>query len=225
MKPLIKAISLTVCLCFSSSVLASLITLVEENIHEAYQIDQSFEAFYNYGGKYQKAGADKYSSNTGMEVSNYLTLFFVENLNQEVALFGLIDKAKDKSGGNMLLNIHVDQGDASLLSFLLIDDSGDIKRKNTDLDASDNAWDIEWKWAKNYSDGFILTGFEHDDFQLSFSSSNFKGINGFNVLTFPQPKVLAAADSLSVTSVNEPLSLLLFSFGLLAIGNVKRKTI
>lgn len=224
MNHLVKVISLAILLLSSTNVSASLIAVMDESTQYTHQINQSFEEFYNYGGKYDKSGADKYSSNTGFEVSDYLTLFFVENLNKEVALFGLIDKAKDKTSGNLLLKIHVNQGDASKLSFLLIDDSGDIKRKNTDLDASDNSWDIEWKWAKNYSDGFILTGFEQDDYLLSFSSDKYKGLAGIKTYAFSNSALPDLITAPANVTVSEPHALLLFSLSIIALLGLRGRT-
>lgn len=199
---------------------ATIIQTLNENDFNPLKINTSFEEFYNYGGKYNKTNAYKYSSNTGYEVSDYLTLLFVENTNKEVALFGLIDKAVDGSKGELALTISTISGDSSLLSFLLIDDSGDAKRKETNLSQPSGDWDIKWKWAKQYNDGFILGGFEKDHFTLSLSMNSSKGLKGFN--TLPSRNLFAANSLLAGVPVPEPSIALLF-FVSLVLTSVTRR--
>lgn len=206
----------------SSYSFATLIETIDESDFNTLKINNSFETFYNYGGQYGGVGTDRYSSNTGYELSDVLTLFFIENPDNEVALFGLIDLPGDKSGGELSLSINTLSGDGSLLSFIFIDDSGDASRNGTNLTKAPGEWDIKWKWGKNYNDGFILSGFEKDSFIISLTMNSQKGLTDFNMLPFSTQ----TNENSNSISVNEPSSIALFFFfvcGRLLLGKKRCK--
>lgn len=186
---------------------ATLIELDESHLLNPLKIDSTFEEFYNYRGQYGlEPGQTRYkwSSHTGMEVSNQATFFFVEDMFGTLALFGLIDRPDDKKGGKLQIDFTTTSDNADDWGFVLVDDAGDARRTGSDLENDgDDSWALNFKWAKKFSDGFIFAGFNSDNFNLNLAFSNIKNVDDFVFMSFdpapPAPLSFAAASLPSVS--------------------------
>ncbi|MCM2678859.1 PEP-CTERM sorting domain-containing protein [Echinimonas agarilytica] len=231
----------------SSYVNAGMMMLDETQSLSPLKISTSFKEFYNYGGKQDSsayATAQKYSANTGLEASNLITMFLVEDVFEKLALFILVDGPGDGTGGRLTMTLNSEAENSNEWGFDLIDDRGDEKRKGTDLDGSDNQWTVEWKWAKAFADGAIFSGFDSENLDLAIDFSDEKSIDGYQFLSFDEGQTplnpLAALAplntaskatyfntdaslQLSVVDVPEPAVLAIFLAGIGCIAIRRRR--
>ena len=177
-----------------------------------YQIDgsvTSFEEFYDHDSTHKWSTALPYAqSNTAV--------FFIAELNDQLALFGLFDAyTTNKTGsGRANFDFTMNSGNAN---YLLVDDSGDPRNNNQ----------IAFTWGDKYGDGFIL-GF-NTAFGIDFDTqlTNRSGLgNGVQFLSFDannQATTIALqSGNFNVAAVPEPAMLTLFATALLGFAGFRR---
>ncbi len=177
-----------------------------------YQIDDSvtsFEEFYDHDSTHKWSTALPYAqSNTAV--------FFIAELNDQLALFGLFDAyTTNKTGsGRATFDFTMNSGNAN---YLLVDDSGDPRNNNQ----------IAFTWGDQYGDGFIL-GFD-TAFGIDFDTqlTNRSGLgNGVQFLSFDannQATTIALqSGNFNVAAVPEPAMLALFATALLGFAGFRR---
>lgn len=194
---------------------ASLISVNGTTV-EALDLNGSYSSFLDF---YDYNTANRFTSNTGLEQSDSIVMFFAE-LNNEFGLFTLVS-GPIGGRGSASLSIRGSDGSVSFVD---------------DPDESSNPL-ISWSYDRNRGDGLIYSGLTGDSWILGFEFSNLTNILGLEFLTFEDGIFSEATSALSdnetsytaiyssraVTQVSEPSMLGLTGVFLIALSLLRRK--
>lgn len=203
----IKILSTFLFIALSAQASGSVIYLNDNTVVNPYKIDasvDSFDTFYGYNT------TNKWSTALSFAKSN-TAVFFLAELNDQLALFALFDAfSQNKTGkGKYNFGFNAFKGNAA---FSLIDDSGEMVNSNQ----------ANFSWGNKYGDGLVLTFDQSDFFGIDLSGSNASGLSGgFEFLTFDasnQATTIALSDgNFRVEAVPAPATLGLFSLAIFGL--------
>lgn len=189
---------------------AAIITVNGTTI-EALDLNGSYTSvldFYDYNT------VNRFTSNTGLEQSDSIVMFFAE-LNNEFSFFTLVSGPFGARGA-ATVNI---SGTEGTLSF--VDDPADQV----------GITQVVWSYDQRRGDGLIYSDLSDGSWALSVDFSQLTNIDSFEVLTFSDGGLASVASVMSsnetdytFTRVSEPSTLGFAGAILLAVSLIRRRT-
>lgn len=185
---------------------------------EALDLNGSYSSFLDF---YDYNTVNVFTSNTGLEQSNTIVMFFAE-LNSEFSLFTLVS---GPLGGSGKASVNVVGSDGAI-SF--VDDAAE----------STSTSFVNWVYSGKKGDGLIYSGITDDFWSLDLEFAGLQNIKGLEFLSFTNGLLnnataaisgndttynVLGSPSSSAVQVSEPTTLALVGAMLLILSLVRRK--